>query len=402
MRGRMPTLDRPGAEAPRRTLGGGSVRERWLAWRDRLLVSERFQRWVIANPLTRPIARRHTRRLFDLCAGFVYTQVLLACVRLDLMRQLKQGPVALEVLAGRLSVPVDALERLLEAAVSLGLLERRGGTGFDRRYGLGRLGAAMAGNPGIATMVEHHALLYADLQDPLALLRAGPGDTRLARFWDYGGVEGGTVDDAARFAAYSRVMAASQPMVAAEVVAAYPFRRHRRLLDIGGGEGVFLRAVAAAAPSLSLVLFDLPPVAAAARTRLSEAGLTDRAEVVGGNFLSDPLPRGADLVTLIRVLHDHGDDTVLKLLSKAREALSPGGTVLVAEMMRAGDDTGSGGNPVSDAYFDLYLMAMGEGRLRTPRRIRDLLDRAGFRDPREIPTRNALMARLITARVSET
>jgi len=401
MPSRMPTLDHPDAAAPSPVYGRGSVRDRWLTWRDRLLASNRFQQWVLANPLTRPIARRHTRRLFDLCAGFVYTQVLLACVRLDLFGRLVQGPVPLEVLARQLSVPVDALERLLEAAVSLGLLERRGGTGSARRYGLGQLGAAMAGNPGIATMVEHHALLYTDLQDPLALLRADRGDTRLARFWDYGGSPDGTAEGEARFAAYSRVMAASQPMVAAEVVAAYPFRRHRRVLDVGGGEGVFLRAIAAAAPSLSLVLFDLPPVAAVARTRLTEDGLTDRAEVIGGSFLSDPLPRGADLVTLIRVLHDHGDETVLKLLNKVRSALAPGGTVLVAEMMRAGDGAG-GGDPVSDAYFDFYLMAMGEGRLRTPGRIMDLMGQAGFRAQREIRTRNPLMARLVAARVSET
>ncbi len=56
-------------------------------------------------------------------------------------------------------------------------------------------------------------------------------------------------------------MAASQPMIAQQVLSAYSFRGHRCLLDIGGGDGSFLSAVAAQAPKLRCVLFDLPAVA---------------------------------------------------------------------------------------------------------------------------------------------
>ncbi|MDV7398310.1 methyltransferase, partial [Arthrospira platensis SPKY1] len=89
--------------------------------------------------------------------------------------------------------------------------------------------------------------------------------------------------------AYSRLMAASQSLVSAEILAAYNFKKHRRLLDLGGGDGTFLRAVAKAAPRLELRLFDLPPVAERAREAFAAAGLADRAEAHGGSFLSDPL-----------------------------------------------------------------------------------------------------------------
>ncbi len=55
----------------------------------------------------------------------------------------------------------------------------------DGRFALADLGAAVIGNPGIAAMVEHHALLYADLADPVALLRGETGRTRLASYWPY-------------------------------------------------------------------------------------------------------------------------------------------------------------------------------------------------------------------------
>jgi demethylspheroidene O-methyltransferase len=108
------------------------------------VASPRFQRWAAGFPLTRGIARKNTRALFDLCAGFVYAQVLTACVRLDLFRILAEGPLALDVLALRLDLPVENARRLLRAAVSLDLVRALP----DERFGLADLGAALTGNPG--------------------------------------------------------------------------------------------------------------------------------------------------------------------------------------------------------------------------------------------------------------
>ena len=99
-------------------------------------------------------------------------------------------------------------------------------------------------------MVAHHRLLYADLADPVALLRRGGGGGALSGLWHY--AEAAGTGDAAAVAAYSALMAASQPMVAAQAIDAYPFHRHRRLLDVGGGEGAFLAAVGARVPALEL------------------------------------------------------------------------------------------------------------------------------------------------------
>jgi demethylspheroidene O-methyltransferase len=120
--------------------------ERWRRVRDRLLCSPRFHRLATAFPLTRPIARRRARDLFDLCAGFVYTQVLYSCVRLRVFEQVAQQPLTLEELAQRVQLPLHGAERLVRAATALRLLESRDGG----RIGLGALGAALCGNPGRA------------------------------------------------------------------------------------------------------------------------------------------------------------------------------------------------------------------------------------------------------------
>ena len=113
------------------------------------------------------------------------------------------------------------------------------------------------------------------------------------------------------------------------------------------------------------MLFDLPPVAARAAARLRRARPGARAPTrVGGDFLADPLPTGADVVSLVRVVHDHDDDAALAILRAARQALPPDGTLLLAEPMAGA----AGAEPVGDAYFGFYLLAMGSGRPRTAAR----------------------------------
>ena len=155
--------------------------DRWWLYRDRLIASPRVQRWALANPLTRPVAQRRARAMLDLCAGFVYSQALFTCVRLRLFDILFKGPLTIAALAERLLLSPEATSRLLDAAVSLGLAERRGRS----VYGLGQLGAALAGNRAALSLIEHQPLLYADLQDPVALLRGSPRGTGIARYWPY-------------------------------------------------------------------------------------------------------------------------------------------------------------------------------------------------------------------------
>ena len=377
------------APSPPRAAERG-LRERWLGWRDRLLASPSFQAGAARFPLTRWIARRRARAVFDLVAGFVYSQVLLACVKLRVFELLAEGPRRLDDIARRIGLDGDAAARLLSAAVALRLVERRGGD----RFGLGVLGAPLAGNAGLAGMIEHHEMLYADLGDPVALLRGDArAPSRLAAYWPYAGAAEPAAADADEVSAYSQLMSASQPLVAGEILAAYPLGRHRAVLDVGGGEGTFLITAGKKLPRLGLILFDLPAVAARAKRRFAAAGMGTRADAIGGSFLHDALPRGADIVTLVRVLHDHDDASVATLLGAVHAALPPGGTVLVAEPMAETP----GAEPMGDAYFGFYLLAMGRGRPRSSARLIDMLAAAGFVDMRLRATHLPLQTQLLVA-----
>ena len=364
----------------------------WRDWRNRLLMSPRFQRAAAAFPFTRGRARTEARELFDIVAGFTYTQITLACVRLGLLEQLRHGAKPEKSLIAVMAMSDAAARTLLRAAAAIELLDVREGTD-PPNWALGRRGAALLGNPGVLAMIEHHAVLYADLVDPVAMLRAARGSTGLSKYWPYasatvpGEVAGEGIHD------YTRLMAASQSLVAQEILDSYDVSIHRRVLDVGGGDGTFLRALGKRAPSAALVLFDLPGVAEVAHRRFAESGMTHRVEVIGGDFSRDALPRGADLITLVRVLHDHDDPLVETVLGSAFQALAPGGRLLVAEPL-AGT---TGAERMGDAYFGIYLWAMGSGRPRSAKELTGMLEKAGFSRIRRLRTRIPLQTSVLVA-----
>jgi demethylspheroidene O-methyltransferase len=365
--------------------------DRFVAWRNALVAKPAFQRWAAGFFLTRPIAHKSADNLFNLVAGFVYSQVLVACVQLKLPQLLASGPKTTDALAFAMDLPPASASRLLRAAAALNIVEGAG----PNRFALGMQGAALLGNGGLTDMIAHHALLYADMADPVALLRNGGGQGRLAEFWPYAAYNNPSRTQSDAITPYSALMAATQPMVAADILHAYPLQKHRILLDVGGGEGAFACTVAQSAPDLTVQVFDLPAVAARARARFEAEGLNMRSQAFGGDFLQSPLPRGADIVSLVRILHDHDDEVVMSILRAVHAILPPDGVLMIAEPMSGAPAR----DPMAEAYFGFYLLAMGRGRARRPAELLDMVRAAGFSSARMVPTRTPMLVRVMIARV---
>ncbi|SDE20822.1 methyltransferase [Limimaricola pyoseonensis] len=338
---------------------------RWPGF-HRLLATPGFQSFVERVPLLRRIARRDGTALFDLVQGFVAAQVLSALVERGVLAALLDGPRGAEDLARAQGLRPDRMAVLLQAGAALKLLRRR----RDGRYGLARRGAATLGVPGLAEMLRHHRLFYADMADPQALL-SGDAPTRVSRHWSYLASD---EPDPAEAAAYSRLMARTQALVAEDTLRLAPLDGVRALLDVGGGSGAFLAAAAARHPALRLMLLDLPPVLPAARARFERLGLGARTALHPGSFRDGPLPAGADAISLVRVLYDHDDATARRLIAKARAALPPGGRLVISEPMSGGDRPAR----AADVYFAFYTLAMRSGRVRSSAEIAAMCREAGF------------------------
>jgi len=358
----------------------------WRGWFARLVARPGFQKFAANVPLIGSMARRDGAEIFDVLQGFVASQVLLALIELELLQDLLNGPLtATEAARGR-QVPHDRMEALLQAGVALRLLKR----GRDGRFALARKGAAILGVPGLMDMIRHNSAFYKDMTDPVAILR-GEGQTHLAQFWPYvlGHDSEVASDEALR---YSDLMARSQALVAEDTLRAVSLRGVATVMDVGGGSGVFLSEALRRHRRLRAMLVDLPNVIPAAESRLTLAGLMDRVSLCPGSFRDSALPKGADAISLIRVLYDHDDATVRDLLSKAFAALPPGGRLIISEPMAGGVRPERAG----DVYFAFYTMAMGTGRARSPERISELCEEAGFMRSSQPAVRRPYVTRALT------
>jgi len=368
-----------------------ALRIGWIARRNRVFANPRFQHWAARLPLIRWIARSRADAAFDLLAGFAYAQVLRAFVEGGVFDILTDGPVSTADVAARMGLSEAAALTLLRAGRPLKLSEEPA----PDRWMLGEQGAVFAANAGVQAMVRHHRLLYADLTDPIALLRADRREpTALSQFWTYAGALHGASERGEQTAEYSQLMAASQHFVADEVLASVSFKGVKRLLDVGGGHGAFLTAIGTAHPHLKLGLFDLPEVVASGGPILGAAVGAARVTAHPGNFFSDSIPQGYDMVSLIRILHDHDDAPAQALLANIRASLAPGAQLLIAEPMAQIP----GAEPMGEAFFGLYLWAMGSGRPRSPSEIIAMLRAAGFSAARPIATAQPVNASIIIAR----
>ncbi len=351
-------------------------------WLMNKVASADFQRWAAAFPLTKRAARKDGERLFDLVAGFAYSQVLQAAVELGLLRELLDGPSNTFALSGKLGLSEDRTKALCQATSALGLTERlRSGD-----YRLARLGAATIGVPGLEAMIKHHAVFYKDLQDPVALLR-GETSPELAQFWPYVRGEAAKEVPSNTAQTYSDLMAQTQGLVAQETLRAVDLGEVEHLMDVGGGTGAFLKAVRAQNTGLKLSLFDLPGVVANADLSTHEI------DAISGSF-HEPLPQGADAISLVRVLYDHSDETIDSLLGKVYDALPAGGRLIVSEPMAGGDKPTRSG----DVYFSLYTMAMTTGRARSAEKIQQMLSSNLFENIQFYPTDRPFITSCIIAR----
>nr|WP_309665165.1 methyltransferase [Tabrizicola sp.] len=360
-----------------------------------------FHRFCARMPGLRRIAKGEGEALFEIVSGFVRSQALLALVELRVLHRLAERGADTATLAQGCAMTPERMAILLQAGAALKLIRRRGDL-----WRLTPRGAAFLTVPGLAAMVQHHPVLYHDLSDPVAFFR-GETQPELAGFWPYVFGAGGA-EDPELAARYSALMADSQGLVAEDTLRLVDFRGITQLMDVGGGTGAFLAAVGRAHPKIALTLFDLPAVVAGAEARLTSTGLTStglasadlasadlagRVTIWPGSFRDDPLPQGADAISLIRVLYDHADETVAALLASVLAALPRGGRLIISEPMSGGLRP----DPATDVYFAIYTLAMQTGRSRSAAEIAEMCRIAGFQAIKTHPGHRPYVTSAVTA-----
>ena len=160
---------------------------------------------------------------------------------------------------------------------------------------------------------------------------------------------------------------------------AYDFSPFQTVIDIGGGNGLVLAAILQRHPTVKGILFDLPAVVDRARTIISGLGLSDRCQIVGGDFFSS-VPVGGDAYIMRHIIHDWDDDEAVAILRNCRGAMNPEGRILVVETVIP-----PGNEPCFGKWLDLMMLVVG-GCERTEEQYRRLFSEAGLKLNRIVST----------------
>lgn len=312
--------------------------------------------------------------LMELSTGPIASRCLYAAAELRLADLVAEAPVAPAELALATGTDAGALGRVLRVLASIGVLAEDA----QGRFGLGRLGAGLrSGERSLAPWVRYAGAEWAwNAWGPfLDSVRTGKTVHELEHgkvFFDW------YAERPERQALFDEAMASITSSVAQAIAAACPFPRDATIVDVGGGRGALLAAMLRENSGARGVLFERPEVVEGARARgpLSAPDLAGRCRVEAGDLWHGAPPAGDHVMKWI--LHDWTDDQALALLRRSRETAR---RLLVVEML-----VEPGARPGPAKTMDIAMLALTGGRERTREEYGALLERAGFRLARVIPT----------------
>ncbi|MFN7992805.1 MAG: class I SAM-dependent methyltransferase [Bryobacteraceae bacterium] len=309
--------------------------------------------------------------VLDLIEAFRRSKTMFTAVSLGIFERLREGPADTAALAAHSGANRDAMLRLLDGCVGLGLLATH-----DGRYSNTAVTDTYLcdGSPQSLTgyvLYSDEALypMWAHLEDAVR-----DGSHRWTQTF---GWQGSLFDHffktEERKRRFLRGMHGFGQLSSPAVVQAFDLSRFHRLVDLGGATGHLAIAACERYPAMHAAVFDLPAVIGIAREYIELSDARERIDVIEGDFFRDDLPE-ADLYSVGRILHDWAPDRIVLLLRKVREALPAGGALLIAEKLL--DDDRSG--PVHVQMQSLNMLVCTEGKERTLAEYAELLRGAGF------------------------
>jgi hypothetical protein len=309
--------------------------------------------------------------------GFAASRAIGVTAELHIADLLKDGPKTADELAEKTGMHGRALYRVLRACASVGVFSEDA----QKRFSLTPLAEPLlSDSPGslraFAQMITTDWQFQTWAELPYSVKTGKPafdkvhGTTSFDYFWS--NEKAGKV--------FNDAMTSNSAFASAAVVNGYDFSNIETLVDVGGGHGFLLASILAKYPSVKGVLYDMPAIVADARKLLTDYGVINRCETIGGNFF-DSVPKGADAYMMKHIIHDWNDEQCITLLKNCRNAMNKGGKILVVEMI-----VPEGNEPSPAKFLDLQMLLYLPGCERTETEYRELFHKAGFELSRIVPT----------------
>ncbi len=269
--------------------------------------------------------------IMQTATAFWASKVLLTAVEFDLFTTLGNESMTAQQLGEKLGLHPRGTYDFFDTLVALKFLEREG-DGPEGQY---------RNTPQTSAFLNKSSPAYLGGMPKML-------NTRLFGFWNHLGTalktgqpqnesrDGGRpmfealYADPTSLGEFLEAMTAIQAANFAQLAEKFDFQRYQTLSDIGGALALLSRIVGARHPHLQFNTFDLPPVAPLARQHIAAAGMSQRIQVISGDFTQDDLPQ-ADVITMGNILHDWNLDQKKMLIRKAYAVLPEGGAFIAIE-----------------------------------------------------------------------
>ena len=315
-------------------------------------------------------------QMFQIISGFWISRAVYIIAKLGIPDLLKSGPKTADELASATNTHAPSLFRVLRALASVGVLSAEGDS-----FGLTPVSETLVTDaPGslrwfaVSELGQEHYPAWGNLMHSVETGGIAFDNFFGMDVWKYFSEN---PEDAAIFNnSMSGVTAATNEAI----ITLYDFSGFNTLIDVGGGHGGLLTSILKQNPNLKGVLFDAPEVIEGARPKLEAAGVADRTEAISGDFFKD-VPAGGDAYIMKWIIHDWDDEKSNTILRNIRKRIPANGRLILIDCV-----VPETSEPHFSKFIDLTMLVMTGGKERTEKEFRELLDAAGFRLLRVIPT----------------
>ena len=306
--------------------------------------------------------------LLELSGAFWKTCALHAAVKLDVFSVIGNDRMRAEAIAEKLSGSLHGVERLLNALVAIGLLEKDGDIYVNIPAGREFLSKKSDKYLGHIIM-HHHHLVEGWSQLDRAVLTGRPVRSRSSfskEEWRESFLMG----------MFNMAM-----NMAPRLVPSVDLSSRHHLLDLGGGPGTYAIHFCLKNPGLKATVFDLPTTKPFAEKTIKKFELADRIDFLAGNYVEDEISGKYDAAWLSHILHGEGPQTCREIIQKTVSAMEPGASIVIHDFIL--DDSMDG--PLFPALFSLnMLLGTESGQSYSESQIRDMLSTAGVKNIRRL------------------
>jgi len=309
------------------------------------------------------------------------SRFLYVAAQMNLADQLAEQSKTAKELAQLAGVDAASLYRIMRTLASLGLFTEDP----EHRFSLTRLGEALRtaapGSVRASVLTLAGEIFTRSLDNLLYSVQSGKTGFEKAfgvPFFDW------LARHPTEASMFSETMVGLNGAEHAAVAAAYDFSEFGTVIDVGGATGNFLTAILGRYSKPHGILFDLPHVIADASQLIRSRGLMNRIKIESGSFF-ETVPAGGDVYLLSHIIHDWSEAQCLTILGNCRRVMKPNSRLLIIEMVLPTGDA-----PHFGKMLDIIMLAVPGGQERTEPEYRALLENAGFRLKRVVPTESAV------------